>query len=561
MPFWIIVLLLASSLIIACDGHIGDDEGENSGRQQIFSIYPPTVFLADKDVNAVDELYAAFSDGSEIIKLSDPLVAGGNVAAFLISPDGISVAYVADQDTAGVFELYVVPVEKTFGETAVKVSGTMAGNGILQLPSGEYVFEWAPDSSRIAYVADQNTISVFELFSSTPDGTENDIVSDLPDPDQSTNPDPDVENFEWEPNSTLIAYIADQETDEVFELYVAPFDGQTPNDSNTPNAIKVSGTTLDGNGIKELEPVPSGEFAFAWAPDSSRLAFLADQLIDAIDEFELYTNLPNGTSIRRISGKQGDAGQVEEFAWAPNSLQIAYLSNQNQIAAIDLYTARPDVSSSFQLNSSGLEPGQEVSAFKWSPDSTRIAFISDRAFTGFFRLFTTSPNNNNNVLVSGGLTVTSDVTVFEWAPDSLQLAYVVIRLGNIFELFTTQRSVAISTRITRRLADDDEEDFDWAPDSSRIAYIADENTLDEFELFTVNPAGDGLFVVSGLLVEGGDVREFKWASDNSGLGYIADQDTDTVDELFASQPNGGSNTLLSGTLVSGGDVISFDWVP
>jgi Tol biopolymer transport system component len=560
MPFSIIALLLASMLIIACDGHIGDDEGENSRRQQIFSIYPPNVFLADKDVNAIDELYVVFSDGSEIIKLSDPLVAGGDVAAFQISPDGISVAYVADQDTAGVFELYVVPVEKTPGETAVKVSGAMAGNGILQLPSGEYVFRWAPDSSRIAYIADQNTIRVFELFSSTPDGTENDIVSNLPDSDQSTNPDPDVKNFEWEPDSTLIAYIADQETDEIFELFVAPFDGKTPIDGRTPN-VKVSGTELDGNGIKELEPVPSGEYAFSWAPDSSRLAFLADQFIDAIDEFELYTNLPNGTSNRRISGKQGDSSQVEEFAWAPNSLQIAYLANQFQIAAINLFTALPDVSSSFQQNSSGLDPGQEVAAFKWSPDSTRIAFISDRAFTNFFRLFTTSPNNSNNVLVSGGLTVTSDVTVFEWAPDSLQIAYVVIRLGNIFELFTTQRSVEISTRITRRLADDDEEDFDWAPDSSRVAYIADEITVDEFELFTVNPAGDGLSVVSGLLVTGGDVREFKWASDNSGLGYIADQDTDMVDELFASQPNGGSNTLLSGTLVSGGDVISFDWVP
>ena len=561
MPFSIIALLLTSMLIIACDGHIGDDEGENSRRQQIFSIYPPNVFLADKEVNDVDELFAAFSDGSEIIKLSDSLVAGGDVAAYQISPDSISVAYVADQDTAGVFELYVVPVDKTSSETAVKVSGAMAGSGLLQLPSGEYVFEWSPDSSRIAYVADQNAIRVFELFSSTPDGTENDIVSDLPDPDSSTNPDPDVQNFEWEPNSTLIAYIADQETDEIFELYVAPFDGKTPNDSNTPNVVKVSGTTLDGNGIKELAPVPSGEYAFSWAPDSSRIAYLADQLIDAIDEFELYTNLPDGTNDRLISGRQGDAGQVAEFAWAPNSQQIAYRANQSKIASIDLFTALPNVSSSFQQNSSGLEPGQDVTAFKWSPDSTRIAFISDRAFTGFFRLFTTSPNNSNNVLVSGGLTVTTDVTVFEWAPDSLQLAYVAIRLGNVFELFTTQRSVAISTLISMRLADDDEENFEWSPDSSRIAYIADQFTVDEFELFSSNPAGDGLNVVSDLLVTGGDVREFKWASDNSGIGYIADQNTDTVDELFASQPNGGSNTLLSGTLVSGGDVISFDWVP
>ena len=548
ITFAIIGLLLASMLFLSCGGSTGDD----SFRQQGSSIFPAAVFIADKDVNGVDELYVSFNDGSEITKLSDQLVARGNVVAFQVSPDGIFVAYVADQDTAGLFELYVVPVDKTPNETAVKVSGTMAGNGILQQPSGEYVFKWAPNSSRVAYVADQNALRVFELFTSTPDGLENDTVSNLPDP--LTNPDRNVQNFEWRPDSTLIAYIADQDSDQVFELFVSPFD------SNTPN-FKVSGTTLDGDGIKELGPVPSGEFAFAWAPDSSRLAFLADQLIDAIDEFELYTNLPDGTSNIRVSGPQGDSSEVKEFAWAPNSQQIAYRANQSLLTAIDLFTALPNVSASFQQNSSGLQPGQEVASFKWSPDSTRIAFISDRTFTGFFRLFTTSPNNSNNVLVSDGLLDTTDVSVFEWAPDSLRIAYINLLIGPVFELFTTFRDALPSTLITSSLEDDDEEDFAWAPDSSRIGYIADRNNIDVFELFTSTPDGGATDVVSGPLAAGGDVQEFKWAPDGSGIGYIADQDTDTIDELFASQPNGSNNTLLSGILANGGDVFSFDWVP
>jgi Tol biopolymer transport system component len=543
-----IALPLASILIMACNGSV--DDGGGTGRQLGSSIFPPAVFIADKDVNGVDELYAAFNDGTEIVKLSDPLVTRGNVAAYRISPDGFYVAYVADQDTAGLFELYVVPVDKTPDETAVKVSGPMAGNGILQLPSGEYLFRWAPDSSRIAYVADQNSLRVFELFTSTPDGTKNDIISDLPDP--TTNPDRDVRNFEWAPNSTLIAYIADQDTNEVFELYVSPSDNNTPN-------VKVSGTRLDGNGIKELAPLPSGEYAFAWAPNSSRIAFLADQRIDGIEEFELYTNLPDGTNILRVSGPQGNSSQVDDFAWAPNSRQIAYRANQNLLTAIDLFTALPNFSSSFQQISSGLGPGQEVTAFRWSPDSNWIAFTSDRTFTGFFRLFTTSPNNNNNVLVSSALADSGDVSDFEWSPDSSRIAYVSILVRNVFELFTTLSDVQPSTFISSSLADDD--DFAWAPDSSRIAYIADQDLLNKFELFT--STRDGVFkdVVSGPLVAGGKVQEFKWAPDSSGVGYIADQDTIAVEELFASLPNGGDNTLLSGTLVSGGEVVSFDWVP
>ena len=117
MPFWIIELLLATILIIACNGS-GDDDNE---RQPGSSIFPPAVYIADKDTNGIDELFVAFSDGSENIKLSEPLVAKGDVVAFRISPDGIFVAYVADQDTAGLFELYVVPVDKTPSETAVNV--------------------------------------------------------------------------------------------------------------------------------------------------------------------------------------------------------------------------------------------------------------------------------------------------------------------------------------------------------------------------------------------------------------------------------------------------------
>ncbi len=550
ISFWVVVFLVVSMMIMACNGSVGD--GGGSGRQLDDSNFPPAVFIADKEVNGVDELYAAFNDGSEIIRLSEQLVSRGNVVDFRISPDGILVAYVADQDTAGLFEIYVVAVDKASDETAIKVSGIMAGNGILQRPSGEYVFGWSPDSSRVAYVADQNELRVFELFTATPDGTENDVISDLPDP--LTNPDRDVQDFEWASDSNSIAYIADQNTDEVFELYVSP------SDSNTPN-FKVSGAALDGGGIKELEPVPSGKYAFAWAPDSSRLAFLADQLIDGISEFELYTNLPQGTSNLRVSGPQGDSGQVEDFAWAPNSQQIAYRANQNIVTAIDLFTALPGVSSSFQQISSGMEPGQAVTLFKWSPDSTRVAFISDRAFTDFFRLFTTSPNNSNNVLVSGSLLSTTDVTEFKWAPDSRRIAYINRLVGNVFELFTTLRDVEPSTLISSSLADDDEEDFAWAPDSSRIAYLADQNITGEFELFTSTPDGDFTDVVSGLLAQGGNVQEFKWAPDSSGLGYIADQDTVTVEELFASQPDGAENTLLSGVLVIGGDVLSFEWVP
>jgi hypothetical protein len=110
-------MVLPSLLILSCGG-----SSEDPLKTQDPPIFPPTVFIADKDSDGVDELYAAFDDGTNIVKLSNPLVAGGDVVAFLVSPDGVFVAYVTDQDIDGVFELYAVVVDKTVGDTAVKVS-------------------------------------------------------------------------------------------------------------------------------------------------------------------------------------------------------------------------------------------------------------------------------------------------------------------------------------------------------------------------------------------------------------------------------------------------------
>ena len=162
---------------------------------------------------------------------------------FLVSPDGFFAAYVADQDKNGVFELYVVFIDKTTGDTAVKVSGDiMAGNGISGLPSGEYMFDWTADSSRVAYIADQDEDDVAELYTSTPDARDNDIVSG------ELAPDGDVEDFKWAPDSSGVGYRADQDIDNVIELFASQPNGN----ENT----KLSGTLVNGGDV----------FSFDWVP-------------------------------------------------------------------------------------------------------------------------------------------------------------------------------------------------------------------------------------------------------------------------------------------------------
>jgi hypothetical protein len=95
----------------------------------------------------------------------------------------------------------------------------------------------------------------------------------------------------------LIAYIADQDTANVIELF-----------SSEPKGIinnRVSGTLVSGGDIEE----------FKWAPDDSGIAYIADQ--DTNETFELYASDPNGNNNTKLSGILISGGDVFSFDWVP----------------------------------------------------------------------------------------------------------------------------------------------------------------------------------------------------------------------------------------------------
>jgi hypothetical protein len=534
-------LLILSLTFISC----GDGNGDGDGGSTEIPIFPPTVFMAAKDVAGTVELYASFDDGREMIKLSANLVSGGNVVDFKISPDGIFAAYVADQETDQVFELYVVPVDKSAGDRAVKVSGFfMAGDGIKEISPGENAFAWAPDSSLVAYLADQRTAGVIELFSVLPNGTSNIRLSG------NLGSDRDVVEFLWAPDSSRIVYLANQDFVNALELYSV-----LPNVTNSSQKI-TSGFDPGENVID-----------FAWAPSSQRVAFIADKNTPGL--FQLWTtSSTNANNVLVSSVTPVGDGDVIEFAWAPviGTNQIAYLADENKDEMFELFTTR-GTDPVINLISLLQVDGSDVTEFAWAPDSSRVGYIADRLSDDVSELFTNLPRGGDNVKVSGDLTSDGDggdVIDFAWAPDSALLAYSADQdTNNKFELYTSPPvSSTGNIKVSGTpMAGTGVSDFNWAPNSARLSYIADQNTADVFELFTSTPDGTVNDIVSGSLVAGGNVVEDKWAPDSSGIGYIADQDTDEVFELFASQPDGSDNTKLSGDLVVGGDVFAFEWVP
>ena len=116
------------------------------------------IVLVATGADSVTELYVVSSRGGALTKLNPALVAGGNVlAGVAVSRDGTKLLYRADQDTAGVVELYAVALASP--GTSVKVNGTLVSGG-----SVSRVFALSGDGHRAAYLAEQDSANLEQAY-------------------------------------------------------------------------------------------------------------------------------------------------------------------------------------------------------------------------------------------------------------------------------------------------------------------------------------------------------------------------------------------------------------
>jgi len=380
----------------------------------------PLVFMAKKDSATNVELYASFDNGATIVKLSGDIIPdSGNVVDFAVSPDGRQVAYKADQQVFGKFELYVVPVSINGGR-AINVS--RQSTNILEVRD----FAWSFDSETIAFRAFNpvpNTIGNVELFTVPASGGTPVRVSIFP------NPDGDVRSFDWAPSDLLLAYTQNtiQGSPDRIDLYsTRPFRQDNNKLSNTTGTGSIISTVrsfkwspkslliafnvvVRGSGLSELlvadanplapfpTPVPLsstlqsfGEVVgFEWSPDSVRVAYRADQFVD--NRFDLFTVLANGSRPPvLVSRLTNDSSEVRDFAWAPDSSRIAYVADQDAVGVFELYTDN-DVGTSNRRVSAELSAGENVNAFLWAPDGLLIAYQANQDDINIDELYTTVP--------------------------------------------------------------------------------------------------------------------------------------------------------------------------
>ena len=106
-------------------------------------------------------------------------------------------------------ELYSVPIAG--GSPSVLLNGAMPAAGDVTL----YVL--APDGKRVAYVADQDADEVFELFWNTADGS----LGSLQVNDPLVGGGDVLGGIRFDPDGRRLYFLADADANDVVELYVS----------------------------------------------------------------------------------------------------------------------------------------------------------------------------------------------------------------------------------------------------------------------------------------------------------------------------------------------------
>jgi len=248
----------------------------------------------------------------------------------IVSPDGTKFAFTEGR------VLYVVDVSGTTPSSPIQVT-TWGTNTEL------YMLQFSPSSDKLSFVSDRLTNDVYELFvvdvsTATPGAVERasgPLASGYNVPYGWLNPPPT-----FSPDGRKLAYLVYNSNATVYEVYVVDVSGPAPGTAHRVNETLVAG----GSVLADVYTTGSG---YAFSPDGTHIAYLADQRINDVGEvFLVDVSGATPGSATRLSGALVTGGDAIVFGFSPDGSALWYVANQRSA----------DVDELFYVNLRGAQP-------------------------------------------------------------------------------------------------------------------------------------------------------------------------------------------------------------
>lgn len=405
------------------------------------------------------------------VRVNGTLVAGGVATGLRWSPDSTRIAYVAEQDTDGVIELYVVDVSGGAPGPSQKVNGPLIAAGDVILSS----VQWSPAGDRIGYLADAAVDGQDELFVATVSatgvpGTAHRVNGALP-----SGTDVNA-RWLWTPNGTRVVYEAPQ-TGTVTEVFLVDVSGAMP---GAP--MRVNGTLVAGGAVGTVATDVAVSFDGSW------VSYVADQDTDNVEEVYVV-NISGATPgvPNKVSGVMPSFGDNINLKWSPTANRLVYCADQQTSGVYEI----------FLVNISGGVASAPLKIHPTFPSFGRVAAGADEIL---------------------------------WSPDGNWVAYRAdTAVDNAFEVEAVNVSGAMPgapidatlPRVTGLTTDG----FLWSPDSTAIAARGEgtNDNLDQlFVTKVVGPNAGTVVTVTHVPVTGGQISSMVWAGDSRHMLLEAD---------------------------------------
>jgi hypothetical protein len=209
-------------------------------------------------------------------------------------------------------------------------------------------------------------VDVFELFIAS---LSNPGVAQRVHPQMGA--DSDVyDDFEFSPDGAQIGYVADQDENDVLELYSVAV-------SNPGTSVKLNGAMVTGGDVCR----------FHFAPDSARVAYCADQTTDGV--VELFTVALNAPAVStKINPPLVAGGRVTTlYEFGPQSDFIVYVAEQDTAGRPELYRAELSMPGVATKLSAPMASGGGVVGFDLRPDGARISYSANQETAGVYELY------------------------------------------------------------------------------------------------------------------------------------------------------------------------------
>jgi Tol biopolymer transport system component len=471
------------------------------------------VYLADADVEGVNELYRAPIGGGAVARISGDMGSGGGIVDWKLTSDGSRAVYVAEQDTDGLPELY--SVEVVGNGTADKLSHALAPGNL-----GVQAFELSADGTRVIYRTQD--ASSADLFAASVDGNAVPVQLNLP--GQSV-----ASGFPPEHHIT---------SDGEFVLYRTASALWRVRTDGSDSPVMLSAPMIARGLLYE----GSDKESFQLSADGQWVAYLADARFDG--RYELFLVAVDGLGSDavpiRVNMPLAVGGDVTSFSISADGGRVLYGADQDVDERFELYAyvrglapttppgappkVRRDTLGRIKLNPP-LAPGGDVESYVLAPDGSQV-------------LFSAGPNNGHRLyLASTDGSTPRTVLGMEprtpsFSPDGAHVVFQLEGQG----LFSAP-SDGSAAPVLLNSTGCEVESYVVSADGAWVAFRSKEcgNNLTHYRLYA-RPIDASLpkVLLNGAMQSGGDVFQFGLSSDSNYAVYRADQDVESLGELYSS---------------------------